>query len=139
MLISALTVQPRFHSIVFGSFAIAALLLAAVGTYGVLAYSVAQRTQEIGIRMALGAAPRQVVNLVTGQALRMAGAGIAIGIIGAWFANRYLRSLLFEVQPNDPLILGGVALLLAATAAAASWLPARRATRVDPMITLRAE
>jgi len=137
--VSILTVRPRFHTIVFGSFALAALLLAAVGAYGVLSYTVAQRAQEIGIRMALGAAPRQVINLVTGHALRLAIAGILTGVVGAWIVNRYLASLLFGVGPNDPVILTGVAILLAATALAASWLPAQRATRIDPMIALRAE
>ncbi len=116
-----------------------ALLLATVGIYGVLSYSVTQRTREIGIRMALGAAQRDVIRMVAGNALRLAGAGIAIGLILAFALTRYLGSLLFEVRPTEPLTLAGVGVLLAIIALVAGWIPARRATRVDPARVLRCE
>jgi ABC-type antimicrobial peptide transport system permease subunit len=119
--------------------ALVALIMACVGVYGVMAYSVSQRTQEIGVRVALGATPGRVRRLVLGRALALTGMGIAFGVAGALAMSRGLQAILYESRAADPLVLAGVALLLAVAALAASWLPARRATRVDPMEALRAE
>jgi ABC-type antimicrobial peptide transport system permease subunit len=116
-----------------------AVLLAAIGLYGVLAYSVAQRTSEIGVRLALGAAPAQMERYVVGGALRLAFVGVAAGLAVAVAVTRVLQSLLFGVSPTDPLSYLAAAGLLAAVAALAAWLPARRAARVDPMVALRSE
>jgi putative ABC transport system permease protein len=127
----------------FGSlmavFAVLALVIAAVGLYGVMAYSVAQRTQEIGIRMALGAQARDVVGLVVGQALRLTLIGIGIGIAAAFALTRAMTSVLFNVSPNDPPTYFGVLLILALSTVLAAWVPAHRATRVDPMRALRCD
>src|SRR5207253_2088811 len=123
--------------LLFSAFAAVALLLAAAGIYGVLAAQVAERTREIGVRNALGAAPRDIVRLVLGRAARLAGAGIALGTLGAVAIGRVLGGLLFGVSPLDPVTLGGVAVLLAAVALAACLAPARRAVRVAPMVALR--
>jgi putative ABC transport system permease protein len=131
--------QPRVSMIVLGSFAVMALVLAAVGIYGVLSYTVAQRTRELGIRMALGAEPKSVMRLVVGQAMTPALIGVVLGLAGAWSATRLMSSLLFGVSATDPITFIAVALFLLGIAAIASWLPARRATRVDPLIALRAE
>jgi putative ABC transport system permease protein len=120
-------------------FAVAALLLAAVGIYGVIAYTVSQRTQEIGIRMALGAQQRDVLRMIVGQAGLLAVAGIVLGAGGAAMLTRFMADLLFEVRPRDPMTFAAVAAMLAIVAIAASYLPGRRATRVDPVIALRAE
>ncbi len=129
--------RPRFVGTLLGLFAGAALLLSALGIYGVLSYTVAQRTPEIGIRMALGAQRGAVMRTVVGQGMALALAGIAIGAVAAVAATRALSGLLFGVTPTDPLIFGAVALLLAATALVAAYVPARRASRVDPLIALR--
>ena len=117
----------------------AALLLGAIGIYGVISYMVSLRTREIGVRMALGAAPSQIGLMVSRQGLTMAALGVIIGLIAAGGLTRYLRALLFEISPTDPLTLGAVALGLLAVALAASWLPARRAARVEPAVALRSE
>jgi putative ABC transport system permease protein len=123
----------------FTFFAALALLIAAVGLYGVMSYSVAQRTQEIGIRMALGADRQRVVGLVVGQATQLLLIGCGIGLAGAWGLTRVMAAMLFGVSPSDPPTFAGVALILAATGMVAAWVPAQRATRVDPMVALRTE
>jgi predicted permease len=131
--------QPRFLLDVLAAFALAALLLAALGVYGVVSYGVAQRTGEIGIRIALGADRGRVLRLVVGDGMRLALAGVAVGVAGAFLATRALASLLFHLSPTDPLTFAATAALLAAVAALASVVPAWRATRVDPMRALRTE
>jgi predicted permease len=121
------------------AFAALATLLAAIGLYGVLAFTVAQRTREIGVRMALGAGGRRVRRMILGQVGRIVLVGCVLGGIGAYYLGSAAEALLFEVQGQDPLVLGGVAVLLAAVALAAGYLPARRASRVDPMVALRSE
>ncbi len=120
-------------------FAILALTLAAVGIYGVIGYSVSQRTQEIGIRMALGAQRATVMRLILGQAMALAAAGILAGGAGAWALTRLMQKLLYGVKPSDPATFAAVAGLLALVAAVAASVPGLRATRVDPFVALRAE
>jgi putative ABC transport system permease protein len=129
----------RFNLLLVGVFALAALLLAIAGVFGVLAYAVAQRTQEIGVRIALGATRGNILKMVLGQGLVTVSIGLVIGLAGSLLLTRTMRSMLFGVSPNDPLTLVGIALLLMLIAMLASYIPARRATRVDPMIALRYE
>jgi putative ABC transport system permease protein len=129
----------RFSLLLLGIFAATALLLAAVGVYGVMSYAVVQRTREIGIRMALGARQDDVLRLVVGGGARLAAIGIAIGLLLALGLSRVLSGMLYGVSAADPLTYGGIALLLAAVALVSSWLPARRAARVDPAVALRAD
>jgi putative ABC transport system permease protein len=131
--------QPRFAMLLLASFGVLALLLASIGMYGVISYSVMQRTQEIGIRMALGADRRKVFAMVLGQGARLAGLGISIGLVAALGLTRIMASFLFGVRPTDPLTFAAVSLLLVGIALLACYLPARRATRVDPMLALRHE
>ena len=131
--------QPRFSVLLLGSFGVLALLLASIGMYGVVSYSVLQRTQEIGIRMALGAQRRKVFGMVLGQGARLAGFGIAIGLVAALSVTRLMANFLYGVRPTDPLTFAGVSLLLLGIALLACYLPARRATRVDPMVALKYE
>jgi putative ABC transport system permease protein len=131
--------ERRFSMLLLSGFAALALALAAVGTYGVIAYDVALRTREIGVRLALGAPPRRVVAGVVRQGLRLVGLGAVLGLCGAWAATRVLGDLLYELSPKDPVTFAAGALLLAAVAVAASYIPARRAARVDPAVALRAE
>ncbi|MBZ5534539.1 MAG: ABC transporter permease [Acidobacteriia bacterium] len=131
--------EPRFNTLLLTIFAVVALALAAVGLYGVMSYSVAQRTHEIGIRMALGAGRRDVLKLVIGQGLLIVVFGIALGLVGAGLAARMMAGLLFGVESLHPPTFVGVALLLGVVALLACYLPARRATRVDPMVALRYE
>jgi ABC-type antimicrobial peptide transport system permease subunit len=131
--------QPRFSMLLLGTFAGLALVLASIGMYGVISYSVGQRTREIGIRMALGAERRNVFGMILGQGARLAGLGIAIGLITAVGVTHLMASFLFGVKPTDPLTFVGVSLLLLGVALLACYIPARRATRVDPMIALRYE
>ncbi|HST53135.1 MAG TPA: ABC transporter permease [Pyrinomonadaceae bacterium] len=131
--------QRRFSMFLFGVFALIALVLAVVGLYGVMSYAVAQRTHEIGIRVALGAQDRDVLMMVVGQGMAIVGVGLALGLAGALALTRLMSSLLYGVSATDPATYAGIALLLAAAALVASYIPARRATKVDPMVALRYE
>jgi putative ABC transport system permease protein len=131
--------RQRFTMTLFAVFSGVALLLAAIGIYGVMAYSVSQRTGEIGIRMALGAQARQVMRLVMAQGGRLVGLGVLAGVGGALVLTRLLERLLFGVTAHDPLTFAATVVVLALVAAAACLLPARRAARVDPMTALRSE
>ena len=137
--IAASTAEPGFQARLLGAFSILALMLAVIGIYGVLAYSVTQRTHEIGIRMALGAERTDVLAMVLRRTLVLAAAGVALGTAGALAVTRVLEKFLFEVKPNDPATFAAVAGLLALVALAAGLAPARRATKVDPMVALRYE
>jgi len=129
----------RFYAVLLGVFAVTALLLAGAGIYGLAAYAVSRRTREIGVRIAIGAGPGRVLGLILGRGLALTFGGITLGAAGAFAATRLLRRLLFEIAPTDPSVFAGVTVVLAVTTLLACWLPARRATRVDPMIALRAE
>ena len=131
--------QYGLYGWIFGTTGVVGLLLAAIGVYGVLSYSVSQRAQEIGVRVALGASHREILTLVVGQGLVLAAIGIVTGCVLAGAAMPAARSLLFKVSPFDPLTFGGVAIFLGTVACLASYLPARRATHVDPIIVLRGE
>lgn len=133
------TSEPRFHAVLLGIFAGLATLLAAIGIFGVISYSVAQRTRDIGIRMALGAERSAVLAMVVRQALALALGGLALGIVFAFAGTRLLRTMLFGVGPNDPMTFSAVGLLVLAIALAAAWVPAHRATRIDPIRALRWE
>ena len=131
--------QPRFYMTLLAIFASVALLLAAIGIFGVLSYAVSQRTREIGIRMALGARERTVVGLIVRHAMILACAGVVLGVFAAYFLSSTLSTLLYSTTPRDPLTFASVAGLLLLVALFASYIPARRATRVDPIVALRAE
>ncbi len=131
--------EPRFRALLLGVFGLAALLLAAVGIYGVISYSVTQRTHEMGVRMALGAARPDVMRLILIQGSKLVLLGTAVGLAGSALITRSLATLLFAVEPHDPWTFAGVALLMAGTALAAILVPAARATRVDPLVALRSE
>jgi putative ABC transport system permease protein len=130
---------PRFRSLLMAVFAASALLLAAIGIYGVVAYSVAQRTQEIGVRMALGATSVGVIRMVLAQGGRLAVVGIALGLGGAASLTRFLERMLFGVDPSDAVTFAGVSLIIGAVAIVACAAPACRASRVDPVTALRHE
>ena len=138
-IVSASVSARRFPMLLLSAFAALALVLAAVGIAGVVGYSVAQRTPEIGIRMALGAQSRDVLRLVMGGSAWWTFGGIAVGLAGAAGLLRLLGSFLYGVSPLDPIVLGSVSLLVIGVSLAASYLPARRAMRVDPVIALRYE
>jgi putative ABC transport system permease protein len=138
-LISESVAQPRFNAFLIGLFAALAFILASIGIYGVISYDVTQRTSEIGIRMALGAQAPDIVRLVLRQGVLLTLGGLLLGIVGASALTRFLASLLFEVHPTDAATYAIVSALLAIVAFAASWIPTRRATRVDPLIALRHE
>jgi ABC-type antimicrobial peptide transport system permease subunit len=129
----------RFVMIMLGAAAAVTLLLGAVGLYGVMAYLVSLRTRELGVRLALGAQPRTVAAMLTKQGLTLAAIGLGAGLIVFALTTRFLRAFLYGVAPSDPLAIAGAMLIIIATATLASWLPARRAARVDPARALRAE
>jgi putative ABC transport system permease protein len=131
--------QRRLFGWMFGIFGGVALVLATIGVYGVLSYSVSQRTQEIGVRVALGAGRGRIMRLVIGQGMRLALIGVVLGLVGAFFATQYVRTILFNVTPTDPVIFSGVSVFLILIAVLASYVPARRATAVDPLVALRGE
>jgi ABC-type antimicrobial peptide transport system permease subunit len=129
----------RFTTVLLSIFAAVAMALAIIGIYGMMSWSVAQRKQEIGVRMALGSGTAGIFRLILGRGLTLSAIGLAIGLAATLALSRVLASLLFEVSPHDPWILGGVSLLMLGISAAACYLPARRATKVDPIATLRSE
>jgi predicted permease len=130
---------PRFRSLLLGAFGALGLLLAMIGIYGVISYAVTQRTREIGVRMALGARPRDVVRLVLGEGMILAAIGIGLGLAGAFALAKIMESVLYEIKPRDPATFVAVSLAVAVAAAAACYIPARRAMRVDPMVALKYE
>jgi putative ABC transport system permease protein len=136
---AAATAQSRFSAALLGLFALTALSLASIGIYGVMALAVSARTREIGVRIALGADRQRVQRLVVGEGIALVAAGAALGLVGALLTTRVLRSLLFDLAPTDPPTYVAIVVVLGACALAASWLPARRASRVDPVIALRAD
>jgi ABC-type antimicrobial peptide transport system permease subunit len=129
----------RFSTIVLGAFAAGALLLAAIGLYGTLAFSISQRRREIGVRVALGAQRRDVLRSVVGRGMTLVAGGLVLGALGALAATRLLAAVLFDTRPHDPLVFGGVLILLGVVALIACYLPARRAADVDPLIAMRVD
>jgi len=129
--------QRRFQTSLLTGFSVVALLMAAVGIYGLIQYSIATRTQEIGLRMAIGAQAGDIFRMVIGEGLKLCLTGLALGLVGAWWLGGAASSLLFGVTASDPLTFTTVALLLTAVAASACYFPARRAMRVDPIVALR--
>lgn len=138
-LVSQSVAQPRFTMLLVLIFGAIALVIAAVGVYGVVAYSVSRRTREVGVRLALGASPQAVVRLIVGQGMVVAGAGIVLGVVGALVVTRALAKLLYGVSATDPWTFLGIASLFAGVAALATYLPARRATKVEPTLALRGD
>jgi putative ABC transport system permease protein len=138
-LMSESVAEPRFRTMAVLSFAAVACLLALVGIYGVMAFVVAERTHEIGVRMALGAKQSGVLRFVLGQGLRLTLLGVAIGLVGAFAATRAIQAMLFGVGAMDPLTYAVVLVALASVAMLACWIPARRASRVDPLVALRGD
>jgi putative ABC transport system permease protein len=133
------TLQRRLGARLLGAFALLAVMLACLGIYGVLSYFVVQHTSEIGVRVALGAHSRDILRLVLGRSAVLVGAGLVLGLLGAFALSRVIRGLLFDVRPTDPLTFVVVAGLLGTVALLASYLPARRAARIDPAVALRSE
>ncbi|HXG54612.1 MAG TPA: FtsX-like permease family protein [Vicinamibacterales bacterium] len=138
-LISQSAAQPRLNASLVALFAVVAALLAAIGIYGVLAYLVSQRTQEIGIRMALGASRPAVLRLFLARGLWLAVGGLVVGVAGSIAVGRWVGSMLFEMRARDPWTIGAAVATVAVVAIVASYIPARRATRVDPLTALRSE
>jgi putative ABC transport system permease protein len=131
--------QPRFLTIVLSVFATLALALAAVGVYGVVSFSVTQRTRDLGIRMALGAQPGDIMRLVLREGMALALIGVAVGVLGSFAVTRAISGLLYQVSATDPITFIVISLLLTGVALVASFIPARRATKVDPMVAVRHE
>jgi len=138
-LLSAPLAQPRLNGLLFSTFAFAALILAAIGLYAIMAMSVRQQTRELGVRIALGATPGMISRLVLERALFIVGAGLTIGLAVALIGSRVLRSLLYQVSPADPVTLGVVSVVLICAALLAAYVPARRAMQLDPVRALKAE
>ena len=132
-------VQPRLNALLLSAFAFAAVLLAAIGLYGIMASAVSQQSRELGVRLALGATPDRLRAMILRQALTVAAAGALAGLLAALAGSRLLTTMLFEVSPTDPVALLGACGLLLAVALLAAYVPARRATKVDPMVALRYE
>jgi putative ABC transport system permease protein len=138
-MLGASVAQERFRTLLLSSFSGIALILAAVGIFGVISYSTSQRTREIGIRMALGAPPLSVLRLILGQGAKLALLGLGAGTLAALLLTRWMASLLYEISATDPLTFGATAIVLLGVAVTACYIPARRAMRVDPMVALRHE
>jgi predicted lysophospholipase L1 biosynthesis ABC-type transport system permease subunit len=138
-LAAAQLARPRFNALLLNWLAGLAMFLAALGIFGVITYAVTQRTGELGLRIALGARPGNIMRLVLGQAMKLVALGVFLGLIGAVSMTRWLASLLYGVSPRDPLTFFGIAVLPMSVAAFACLIPARRATKVDPMVALRSE
>jgi putative ABC transport system permease protein len=137
--VGKLTQRPRFDAVLLSLFAGIGVVLAALGIYGVVSFFVSQRTQEIGVRMALGATPTGISRMVLANVARWTAGGAAVGLFGAWFCARLLQSLLFEVRAHDPTLLGAALVVLLSVAFLAAWIPVRKAARIDPVVALRYE
>jgi predicted permease len=137
--IAGANARPRFTLVLLATFAGVALVLAAVGIYGVISYAVSRRTHEIGVRMALGATPRSVVRLIVGQGMRVVAAGVAVGLAGALLVTRLMTNVVYGIRVTDPVTYAAVSVLLVVVALVASYVPARRATRIDPLASMRAD
>jgi ABC-type antimicrobial peptide transport system permease subunit len=138
-LLSSMVAQRRFSMALLGIFAALALVLGVVGVYGVTSYLVTQRTREVGVRLALGAQPSQVVGLVVRQGMTVAAIGLVGGLVGALIAGRFMTGLLYDVSPHDFATLAGVTAVIALATLAANWVPALRAAHVDPLTALRSD
>jgi ABC-type antimicrobial peptide transport system permease subunit len=137
--ITASVARPRFTAFILTLFAVVALFLGAIGVYGVLAYAVGRRTQEFAVRLALGASGRDLLRAVLDEGIRLTVAGVALGLVGALITTRALTRLLFGLTPTDPIVFAAVALVLVAVGVVASYVPARRAMRVNPLVALQGE